>query len=258
MTDPEFFDMPIAIEWHGRSASIEASLATRPLNPRFLLPIVQHIANTVTSLAEAAVKDDGKSITCRAGCGACCRQLVPVSRSEAHNLREGMAELSEERRATVEARFADGKRRLAEAGLLEKYERADEATDRLALGREYFRLGIACPFLEDESCSIHADRPLACREYLVTTPAEQCRSEFEGEISRVSLPTRTMPAYASLDGPAPNGDIHWLPLLLALDWANANPEPEASESGPVLYDRFVKALQGEPAASAAGVSGNEP
>jgi Fe-S-cluster containining protein len=31
-----------------------------------------------------------------------------------------------------------------------------------------------CPFLEDESCSIHPDRPLVCREYLVTSPAELC------------------------------------------------------------------------------------
>jgi Fe-S-cluster containining protein len=245
VTDPEYFDMPIAIEWHGRSINIEATLAVRPLRPRFLLPLVQHITNAVTSLADAAVKDDGKSITCRAGCGACCRQLVPVTRSEAHNLREGMESLPAERRAVLEARFAEGKRRLADAGLLEKLEHADETADRVDLGRVYFRLGIACPFLEDESCSIHTDRPLACREYLVTTSAELCRSEHHGEISRVNLPVRTMPAFASLDGLPPNGDVHWMPLLLAPDWAAANPEPEASESGAVLFDRFVKGLKAD-------------
>jgi hypothetical protein len=33
----------------------------------------------------------------------------------------------------------------------------------------YFLQGVACPFLEAESCGIHPDRPLACREYLVTS-----------------------------------------------------------------------------------------
>lgn len=240
--DPEFFDMPISVDWHGRSINVEATLAVRPLRPRFLLPLVQHVTDAIGNLAGAAVQDDGQAITCRAGCGACCRQLVPITRSEAWNLREGMAELPAERRATVQARFADGKRRLAEAGLLEKLEHADSSEDRLALGREYFKLGIACPFLEDETCSIHKDRPISCREYLVTTPAELCRSEYEGEISRVSLPARTMPAYASLDGLAPNGDVHWMPLMLALDWAEANPEPAESESGVRLYARFVEGL----------------
>lgn len=241
-SDPEFFDMPISVDWHGRSINIEATLATRPLRPRFLLPLVQHVTDAVGKLAAAAVTDDGESVTCRAGCEACCRQLVPITRSEAWNLREGVKELPAERRATIEMRFAEGKRTLAEAGLLEKLERADSTDDRLALGREYFRLGIACPFLEDESCSIHSDRPLSCREYLVTTPAEMCRSEYEGEIRRVTLPARTMPAYANLDGPAPNGDVHWMPLMLALDWAEANPEPPESVSGVHLYARFVEGM----------------
>ncbi len=46
--------------------------------------------------------------------------------------------------------------------------------------RRYFHLGIACPFLEDESCSIHADRPISCREYLVTSPAVNCADPKPG------------------------------------------------------------------------------
>ena len=241
MTD-DLYEMPFSVEWHGRQINVSPGIAARPLRPRMLLPIVQNVTNAITTLAEEAVKDAGKAITCRAGCGACCRQLVPVTRSEAWNLREGMNELPEARRAEIQERFATGKRRLAEAGMLEKLERADETTDRLALGREYFKLGIACPFLESECCSIHPDRPLACREYLVTTPAELCRSEHDGEIRKALLPAKPMPAYASLDGEAATGDVHWLPLMLAPDWAEANPEPEPTVPGTELFARFVEVL----------------
>jgi hypothetical protein len=56
------------------------------------------------------------------------------------------------------------------------------------LGHLYFEPAIACPFLEDESCSIHPDRPLACREYLVSSPASACAHPSPESIERVDLP----------------------------------------------------------------------
>ena len=115
----------------------------------------------------------GKSISCKAGCGACCRQLVPITPTEAYNLRDLIESLPEPRRSDIRARFAEARRKLDEAGLLEKLLHPETVGDELrAVGMEYFRLGIACPFLEAESCSIYPDRPIACREYLVTSPAE--------------------------------------------------------------------------------------
>ncbi|MEO8777051.1 MAG: YkgJ family cysteine cluster protein [Rhodanobacter sp.] len=41
--------------------------------------------------------------------------------------------------------------------------RTDEVSHR-QLGIDYLRQGVACPFLEQESCSIYDERPLACRK----------------------------------------------------------------------------------------------
>jgi Fe-S-cluster containining protein len=69
----------------------------------------------------------------------------------------------------VRARFADSLRRLDEAGLKARLAEAGDAGAQGAtvrtLSLEAFALGIACPFLEDEACSIYADRPLACRQH---------------------------------------------------------------------------------------------
>ena len=46
----------------------------------------------------------GEAISCKAGCGACCRQLVPVSETEAHHLRDVVEAMPEPRRAAVTAR----------------------------------------------------------------------------------------------------------------------------------------------------------
>src|SRR5436305_2819221 len=102
--------------------------------------------------------------------------------------------------------------------------------DAMANSARYFNLGIDCPFLEDESCSIHPDRPLSCREYLVTSPAEHCTAPTRDTIRRVPTPGFAMTAFAILDGPPPVGKgCRWVPLVLALEWAEANPEPPATE-----------------------------
>ncbi len=247
MTTPATEQVRFSLEWRGRRIDAEVGVSTESARPRHLLPMVQQLTNAVTSLAEAAVKDSGKAITCKAGCGACCRQLVPVTRTEAHLLRDLIEQLPEPRQTTVRERFAAGKQRLDASGMRDALERAEESPDRLALGREYFQLGIACPFLEAESCSIHADRPLTCREYLVTSPAEHCRADYEGTIRKVLLPAKPMPAFARLDGESATGESHWVPLLLAPDWAEANPDPEPTEPATALFARFMEALSNQSA-----------
>src|SRR5476649_1442029 len=109
---------------------------------RNIVPALQGLVNAVVSAAER-----GKAISCRKGCGACCRQLVPVSRSEGERLLRLVAAMPNERRATLSARFAAAAAAIEEAGLKERGERSDRE-----LSAAYFAARIPCPFLEDESC----------------------------------------------------------------------------------------------------------
>jgi Fe-S-cluster containining protein len=182
-----------------------------------------------------------QTISCKKGCGACCRQLVPVSETEARRLCDLVNELPEPRRSAVLTRFADARERLEAAGLLEQLRHPERlpAEQRQTFALEYFRQGIPCPFREEESCSVHPDRPLICWEYLVTSPAEHCTRPSPATVRRVPLPGRVSQAATRLGaGDAPAAG-RWVPLVLAVEWADAHPAEPPDRPGPELLREFL-------------------
>jgi Fe-S-cluster containining protein len=154
-----------------------------------LLPALRSLTNGVVQAAVQRETDAGRSISCQAGCGACCRQLVPLTLTEARQMPALIAGLDAAHRDRVLARFEDARRRFAASGLWDQLDglEARSADERMELSMRYFHEGVACPFLEDDSCSIHPDRPLICRQYLVTSPAGNCRDPSPETIVRVAL-----------------------------------------------------------------------
>src|SRR5262249_15943606 len=153
-------------------------------------------------------------VSCKKGCGACCRQLVPVSQVEARYLRDLVEQLPEPRRSQIRARFDEARRLLAQSGLLDKLFHTDQWTEEEynAVGRDYFQQGIPCPFLEEESCSIHPDRPITCREYLVTSPAGNCAQPTSGAVRTIPFPFKMWWALARFDPlPADTRYVPWVP-----------------------------------------------
>jgi Fe-S-cluster containining protein len=215
-----------------------------------LLPVFRGLANVVVGVGVRNVERQGARVSCRAGCGACCRQPVPVSESEARALKRLVDAMPEPRQTQVRERFAAAVQRLAEAGLMERIQRASPGTDAQEAALEYFRLGLACPFLEDESCSIHPDRPVACREYLVTSPAEECSRPAEGRVCGVPLPAQVARAVWAVDRQTTASGC--VPLVLALDWAEGHPQESPPASGPDLVRAFLSRLMEESGPPAAG------
>jgi Fe-S-cluster containining protein len=211
------------------------------------LPVVQGLANVVVGIGIRNVERQGERISCRKGCGACCRQPVQVSETEARALARLVEAMPEPRRAEVRARFADTIRRLDDAGLLDylRHPNPVAGPEVLTLGIAYFRLGLACPFLEEESCSIHPDRPVACREFLVTSPAEECSRPAADNVRRVPMPARVGRAARAADRQGSSSATGWVPLVLALEWAEAHPEEPPPRPGPVLLQEFFARLAEE-------------
>ncbi|MBU8876547.1 YkgJ family cysteine cluster protein [Reyranella sp. MMS21-HV4-11] len=203
------------------------TVPTGPVAAADVVPALQGLVNTVVAAAEA-----GKAISCRKGCGACCRQLVPISRTEAERLMVTVANLPAERRATLEARFSAAGAALAAADLKERKGRPDRE-----LSTGYFALGIPCPFLEEESCSIHPDRPLVCREYLVTSPAELCAGPEQEGVTPVPVPKVSLAARGLQDERE-----DWFPLALLMDWAKTRPKTGARRTGPEWIQKFLKGM----------------
>ena len=192
-----------------------------------VLPALQGLVNAVVEAAET-----GKAISCRKGCGACCRQLVPVSPTEGEALLTLVEALPRERRKAVRTRFAEAEARIIAAGLHERAGRSDRE-----MSVAYFALGVACPFLEEESCSIHPDRPLVCREYLVTSPAELCAGPAQEGVTPVPVPKLSLAAQRLQD----ESDT-WFPLAMLFAWSRKPRASAQRRSGPEWVERFLRGV----------------
>lgn len=203
---------------------IDHPLPAGRVAPQALLPFMRAVVDAAVDATVAQATSEGRRVSCRKGCAGCCKaQPVPVAPTEALAIAALVEAQPAPRRRALRERFADRERRLAEAGLRETFLRekplADPAAAREA-ARAYHALGLACPFLDaHDACSIHAQRPFACRLYLVASPPALCRDPLALPVQVLPMPVRPISALlhatAPVDGPAPQT----LPLTLALAWA---------------------------------------
>jgi Fe-S-cluster containining protein len=245
---PDSVTAHLGLSISGRTVRADITIPTRPVRIGDMLPVFQSLSELIVGTAVEAVEADGATISCTKGCGACCRQLVPIPEVEASRIRDLVEAFPEPRRSAVKDRYSAALRRLGQTELLDKL-RHPERWDQDAIspvGLEYFAQQVACPFLEDESCSIHVDRPIACREYLVTSPAVHCQNPSAETIERVEMPKSVWNAVARLDPVAPsNRFIRWVPLILALEWAEAHPEEAPTRPAPDLLRAVLEWLTGK-------------
>jgi hypothetical protein len=92
-------------------------------------------------------------------------------------------------------------------------------------------------------CSIYEARPAACRELLVTSPAQLCDDLVENAVEPVPVSVRIGTVlglvWAGVTGSAPR----LIPLPLALDWAKRHREAAKKQwAGSDLIDRMLDTL----------------
>jgi Fe-S-cluster containining protein len=222
------------------------NLPSHEVQPAQLLPLFQRLSDVIVG---ASVPDPSK-ISCRAGCGACCRQLVPLAESEALYLNDLVERMEPDRRAAIVSRFEEIVDKLKSVGMLERLGREAMADKDAGIqaASDYLRLGLACPFLENESCGIYEHRPMVCREYLVTSPPEDCSPPPGRPIELVPMPTMVSQSlYRFGDGKGQDRvKTIVLPLLLesvASNQVEDQPVVPAAE----LFENFVRRLGGQAA-----------
>lgn len=226
----------------------EVELPDRAVTVEEMLPVLHGVGGALVQIAANNAVAHGAQISCRAGCGACCRQLVPLSEHEARSISDMVFAMDEPRRTTILLRFREAVRRIEESGIRPKIENLHMLPNRqevTRIGLEYFHLGVPCPFLEEESCSIHPVRPMICREYLVVSDPEHCKHPEAGKTVGVILPGKPSQALASFGMGDGSGPHMMIPLILALQFAAANPAPAPAIHASELLHSFLKVLQGE-------------
>ncbi len=220
----------------GEALAVSVTVPADPVPLAALLPVFQGLADAIVETAARREAAAGRAVTCRAGCGACCRQIVPVSPSEARGLAALVAALPPGRRAAIEARFAAA-RAAGEALFARTRALGSAALDDIGLA--YFGLGIACPFLEAEACSIYPDRPLICREFLATSPPVECQRPGDDRVVGVPGTAHASQALTQVDASLERHDR--MPLYDALAYTAAQPSPPA-HPGPALVQAVFARL----------------
>lgn len=224
--------------------SFHVSVAAGRTSPATLLKFVQAFSDKTVQIAVNDILQEGKTISCKKGCGACCAQLVPATEIEIRHIALLIKDFPKERKQQVMTRFDQARSKLQAAGLWEQLinPATFDEQNTIDFGLKYFELGIYCPFLIDDACSIHADRPIACREYLVTSDARYCAQPRAEKIDGVSIPIRLSAVLGRLCEADSHHHADWVPLILAPYWQALYPNLPTKKTGQQWLELFLEKL----------------
>jgi Fe-S-cluster containining protein len=231
----------------GHPVGVALAVPQRAARVDELLPAMYTLADALIDAAVRRLEAQGGSVSCRKGCSACCRaQPVPIAPAEAFALARRVRALPEPRRTELLGRFRDREARLREAGLYELFIRDAPVTEERS-AREaasaYLALGLVCPFLEDDACSIHPERPFVCRRYLVSSPAQLCSAPLTNPVEVVPVPGNPAGALLQAAQPVAGRAQLTVPLVLALAWYERHAgELERTTDPGTLLQQWLAAL----------------
>lgn len=218
-----------------------------------LVPLARSVSSSVVALATEHAASQGKTISCQRGCTHCCRQLVPVAPLEAKRLAEVISALSPEQRSAILERFSKALETLEQANLLSakpaQGQRAMVSNEKDAtaawndVSRRYYELRMDCPFLENDSCSIYEERPIACREYNAVTAPSLCES-FDSGIETIERPVRLGEALTKAGNDVAKTKDMAIALPLVLEWVATRAKAFSGEyDGEALFWALVGAIE---------------
>lgn len=229
------------------SMDINMQLPVKPVKLRRMLPVFQQISNVFIESGIQGLAAKGEEVSCKIGCTACCYYMVPASEVEAHNIRAIVDDMEEPRRSEIRKRFEKAKLHFEENDWFERAAKAFKTSEKESIKviNEYFRENIACPFLENDMCSIHEHRPTACREHLVLSPPENCWSPNAEGVNRVGHMVRVSNALNKLSGTVDENETLFVPLIKALEWTEIHHEKPDEKTGERWVNLFFKNLNQE-------------
>jgi Fe-S-cluster containining protein len=210
-----------------------------------LLPTLHTLSHDIIASTTSIINSEGFTVSCRQGCAACCRQMVPLSVFEAESLAQAIRALPPHEQEALGRRFHAALLALHDAGILTRMDLGQwgEANpldgQHSDMNMDYLALKIPCPFLVDESCSIHPIRPFACREYLVTSPPAFCEDPATLPVVNVPIPLRLSKPLFKLGALLNDDPPGWMPLVFLFAWMQKGGHPGDAIAGPgpeLLYE----------------------
>ncbi len=214
------------INWAGRSICVRAAVSDGPATLGDLVPLARAVSDRIAAASVERCRREKCRIPCRKGCSACCGYLVPLSVPEAIRLGRDMQDRNASEHKKMVRKSLLAARRILNhqppsIGLQEPGSASDGTLQ--SISEWYSGMDIACPFLANRSCSIYAQRPLACREYLVEGTSAACSGRSK-DARIVEPPLRMVEVLGQLAAELENTAVEAVVLPLAVAWNDMNSE----------------------------------
>ena len=236
----------VALNTPAGRLTMAIDVPTGPIPIMAIVPLTRRLGEETAELEIRQAIEAGQAISCRKGCAACCRMLVPLSVPEAFALRGYVEQLPEDRRTPLLNRLSDTKNYLKRSDLWGRLNDVAEASRPVTdeeldpINQSYYALRIPCPYLENELCSIYEARPAACRELLVTSPAELCQDLVQNPVTPLPVSMRISSILGLAWGTLTNSPPRLIPLPIALEWAERHEEESRRTwPGSALLDQVL-------------------
>jgi Fe-S-cluster containining protein len=222
-----------------------AMMTNEPVHLYDLLPFFQNITNKVIEIAIKEAVDQGKTISCKMGCCACCHQLIPISWAEGLLLLQQIDSMSPEHQQAVRARFKQNLAAVKASGIYEEMDQMVNRGDRnkrREIGIAYMNLNLPCPFLHEQSCSVYQNRPLSCREFMVTSDPVYCIKPDPERVEVVVLPRRVSNVVFDMSRQNSESNCPVFPLTQLLERSDELQSGHVSKTAIDLIKQFLLTL----------------
>src|ERR1700744_6321633 len=127
MTDIMTADLELVIG--DRRLAVRLPVPMGATDLRGMLPALRVLMAGLCGVAIEVAAAQQRAVACKAGCGACCRQLVPILGAEAHELAGLVDAMPPDRRGVVLRRFSAARAQLEAAGLWSTLTRMADIAD---------------------------------------------------------------------------------------------------------------------------------
>lgn len=232
----------LQIEVQGQLVWQSVQAGARPVGLLEVLPVARHLCDQMIRRIRQPQGGLADPIPCRRGCSACCHYLVPLGELEAIDLLEQVLSLDPPGQQAVLGRFDQAVERIRQSAL--PAAQPPEAPGAMEILSDwYLQLELPCPLLEDGQCILYAQRPLACREHLVASPAWTCHRPAASGAQPVEMPVSIAQTVMELTSRLTGQPAQAVFLPLALDWARRHSQlAERTWPGGKVFSTLARIL----------------
>ncbi len=241
----EFIDFELDIG--GKKIPFHIDVTAKNATLADIVPLARKISIKLAVAFSADLREKGHIVPCFKGCCACCSSLIPLSVPEAFRLREELLAMPSDTsnqimRSCIETaeKILDKAKRNAQ---LERFSK--NGKPRISqINKWYGELKLPCPLLSKSLCTLYEQRPLACREHIVTGSSASCQIKSKCRPNVAIMPVSVLESLGQLACELEQTEVEAIMLPLSFAWAQDNIE-RARRTWPAaeMVKRFAEILK---------------